>query len=196
MEGHLTLAAAVSPDASQWAAIALGVITVLMVVFRPMGKKKKKDPLQAPPPSSLAQQRAVEREMSNLLVEYEQMIRQMSAGVETRAARLELLIREADQKIALLRGMMAGHRNGSAAATFELPLDPLNPLDSKAGGIMVETTATASFERLPDLEAATPEPRNLQVYELSDQGLSSREIAKQIGRSSAEVEMILAMRGP
>jgi hypothetical protein len=41
--------------------------------------------------------------MGNLLVEYEGMIRRMTAQVDTRATKLEMLIREADEKIALLK---------------------------------------------------------------------------------------------
>src|SRR6267143_6136454 len=129
MDGLLLQQAPNSPG--QWAVIALGVVTVLYVaVIRPMRKGKRKDPLSRPPGQfSLAQQRAVEREMSNLLVEYEEVLRRLTAQLETRAARLELLINQADERLARLEAaahqqhQCAGNRAPPAetAATAALP---------------------------------------------------------------------------
>jgi DNA-binding NarL/FixJ family response regulator len=85
----------------KWAIVCAAALTVLYAVMRPL--KKKKDPLAHPTNLSLAGQRAVEKQMTELLVELEQMARQMTAQLETRAVKLELLIKEADEKIATLR---------------------------------------------------------------------------------------------
>ena len=77
--------------ATSWTAIGIGVATIVYVAFiRPLGKKKKEDPLSRPP--GLARQRSVERDMSNLLVELSEMARQMTGQLDTRAARLEALL--------------------------------------------------------------------------------------------------------
>ena len=39
------------------------------------------------------------------------------------------------------------------------------------------------------------DPRHAQVYDLADEGLSAPEIARQLGRPSGEIELILALRG-
>jgi DNA-binding NarL/FixJ family response regulator len=39
------------------------------------------------------------------------------------------------------------------------------------------------------------DPRHAQVYDLADEGLSPPEIARQLGRPSGEIELILALRG-
>ena len=52
---------------------------------------------------SLAGQRAVERQLTELIVELEKMARQMTAQIDTRAAKLELLIEEADVRLAALK---------------------------------------------------------------------------------------------
>src|SRR3954470_1374702 len=133
----------------QWAVIALGVVTVLYVaVIRPMRKGKRKDPLvRTPGQFSLAQQRAVEREMSNLLVEYEEMLRRMTAQLETRAARLELLINQADERLVQLRAATAAapQQNGVARGT--------PPAEAAAGADVPESTASG-----PDDEPARPGP--------------------------------------
>ena len=38
------------------------------------------------------------------------------------------------------------------------------------------------------------DPRHAQVYDLADEGLSPPEIARQLGRPSGEIELILALR--
>jgi ABC-type transporter Mla subunit MlaD len=64
------------------------------------GRRPKKDPLGATPKfGSLAQQRAAERDMQNLLVELSEMARQVTAQLDTRSKKLELLIEQADQKL-------------------------------------------------------------------------------------------------
>jgi hypothetical protein len=92
----------------QWAVLAFGIVAILyFVVIRPMRKgKSQRDPLERKPTkSSLAQQRAIERDMGNLLVQYEEMIRRMTAQLDIRATKLELLIREAEEKIAQLKAL-------------------------------------------------------------------------------------------
>src|SRR4051812_17632559 len=91
--------------------IVLGFVAFALVyitLIRPQ-RKRKKDPLAKPPgASTFSQQRAVEREMSNLLVEMSEMARQMTAQLDTRAAKLEVLIREADAKIAAIKAATHG----------------------------------------------------------------------------------------
>ena len=94
----------------QWAALALGAVTILYVaVIRPMRRgRSARDPLERKPTqSTLAQQRAIERDMGNLLVQYEEMIRRMTAQVDTRATKLEMLIQEAEGKISQLKTLIA-----------------------------------------------------------------------------------------
>ncbi|HEY1923201.1 MAG TPA: hypothetical protein VGG44_10675 [Tepidisphaeraceae bacterium] len=91
---------------AKWAVIGLAIFTMMYVVIRPWFRKK--DPLDKPPAfASLAQQRSVERQMQNVLVELSEMARQISAQLDTRAGKLEALIREADEKIAAMKSAQA-----------------------------------------------------------------------------------------
>jgi hypothetical protein len=149
-------------DLPQWVALCVGAIAVSYLMLR---SRKKKDPLRKTPSMSLSQQRSVERDMSNLLVELSDMARQISGQLDTRAAKLELLIKEADEKIAALRS------TASAAA------GPAN---------VFEPVASIPDEML--------DPRHAEIYRLCDQGRSAHEIAQQLDRPSGEVELILALR--
>ena len=95
-------------ETMQWVVYAIGALTIVFVVFRP--SLRKKDPLNPSTPKlGLAQQRSVEREMSNLLVELSDMARQISGQLDTRAAKLEALMQEADKKIAELKQLETTH---------------------------------------------------------------------------------------
>ncbi len=90
------------PNAKWWIMIAFGGATILYAVFRPSSRKK--DPLaKSPSWRSLSQQRNVERQMETLLVELSEMARQMSAQLDTRCQKLEILLQQADEKIARLQ---------------------------------------------------------------------------------------------
>jgi hypothetical protein len=155
---------------TKWAVIALAIITMVYAAMRPL--LRKKDPLDKPPAlGSLAQQRSVERQMQNVLVEMSQMARQITAQLDSRAAKLDALIREADEKIAVLRSQ-------SSAPS------PIAPLPSP--GI---TAMKAESTEQPMIDA-----RHALVYALADQGRSCKDIAQELSRPSGEIELILALR--
>jgi hypothetical protein len=123
----------------------------------------------------------VERDVSNLLVELSEMTRQMTGQIDTRAARLEALIQEADEKIQMLRSL--GHGSGAGAPPH---------------GILVEAKLLESDAvrmRPAEDPVAAIDPRHAEVYDLADEGQSAQDIARHTGRPSGEVELILALRG-
>src|SRR3954471_23135782 len=92
-------------DSGTWIALVIAVGATAYVYYRAR-RNTKKDPLENRTMSaSMAQHRAVERQMSNLLVELSDMARTVSASLDTRAAKLEALLDAADQRIEILRAM-------------------------------------------------------------------------------------------
>jgi hypothetical protein len=114
---------------------------------------------------SPSQQRDVERQMNGVLVEMANMARQISAQIDSRSAKLEELIKEADDKIAELKSLSSGE--------------------------IVQETAPSPRA----VQKAQEDARHAEVYTLADEGLGAVEIAKRIGRQRGEVELILALRG-
>jgi hypothetical protein len=108
---------------TRWLLYGVVAITILLAVVRPMFRRK--DPLRKPPAfASLAQQRSVERQMQNVLVEMAELARQISAQMDTRASKLEVLLKEADQKIATLQTLSRGAPGPAPAAPpAEMPAD-------------------------------------------------------------------------
>jgi hypothetical protein len=176
-------------DLAPW--VALGVMIVgLAIVFRRAKVKAKKDPMDESPRLSLAQQRSVERQMSNLLVELSEMARKISAQLDTRAAKLEALIKEADEKIAMLKSGGAGAGAGMGATEVVEKPKPTPPSRSRLVADIPEDEPSTG----PSLIFEPPDPRYEQVYMLADQGRSAVEIARKLDRPSGEIELILALR--
>jgi len=113
----------------------------------------------APLPKSEAQQ--LRRDLEALLVELQELSRKISAQIDTRFAKLETVIRDADRRIAVLERL-----NQQA--------------DAQTGKIRVDTVKD--------------DIRHDAVYELADVGKSSVEIAKELGKTPGEVELILNLR--
>jgi len=161
-----------------WVIYGAAAMGGFYILLRYVSKKKKKDPLaDAPVRFSLSQHKSVERDMQNLLVELADMSRQITAQIDTRAAKLDALIREADEKIAELRALSDGQRNipaGRSYDTYRLPMTPAS---------------------IPAAVTNTDDPRHAAVYQLADQGKSSPQIAAELGRAKGEIELILALRG-
>jgi hypothetical protein len=167
------------PYESTWPWLGLGILALAWVVLRPMFRRK--DPLERKPNfTSMAQQRAIEREMQKLLVDLNEMARQIASQLDHRAARLETLLREADRKIAELRPLASGGIPGPAADT----------LDGGSAPVESSASAPAAFSA----GFSEPDLQHAEVYALADEGRGTREIAAQLNRPSGEVELILALR--
>jgi len=153
-----------------WVALAVAVVCISFLLFR--SRFRKADPLEKPVFSSLASQRSVERQMQNLLVELSEMSRQISGQIDTRAARLQELIAQADERIATLRRL--GDVGGPPAPSAPTLVTHDDSQDT-TGPIPID-------------------PRHAEIYSLADQGQGAREIASRLGRPSGEIELILALR--
>jgi len=177
-----------SDEGTRWLAIGGGMFVLVYFVLRPMAKRK--DPLAGTGPrGTLSNQRSVEREMSNLLVELSEMSRQITAQLDTRSAKLELLLKEADEKIEALR---------AASSDTSATPSPAPARREYAGPAAERMALLGEVDKTqPDLSAPPPaliDRRHAEVYALADEGRSAREIANHLGRPSGEVELILALR--
>lgn len=160
--------------------LAIGVVLVagalLLMVTRRNIKRRQSDGRScapfASPRASLTSDRArrdLQESMEKLLLELEQLSREINSQVDTRLRALNLLIQEADQKIRQLRRMQG------------LPEDDGSP-----------TADLPPPRREPHPEVTSE--RYARVYNLAERGLSVVEIAHELDMLTGEVELILALR--
>ncbi len=164
-----------------WLAVAAVATIILYLLMRP---RNKKEPL-APPRFPLARQREVEEQMNTLLVELSQMARQITSQLDSRAMKLEMLIKDADERLASLQAA----KNPGAIAS--------------PGTSVVTSDNHTSEAEVAELHCPSPQtggppaavdPRHQEVYSMADEGRSPEEIAKIVQRPAGEVELILALR--
>jgi hypothetical protein len=187
MLSHLAAIQFSRDDSTQWVVLCVGVLATLYLVMRGRAKKRN-DPLERRPSMGISQQRQIERDMGQLMVEMLDTARQMTAQLDTRAARLEVLMKEADQKLTALKAASAGVPAVAAAPTAPPPAPPANLPVFEARPVPNVPIAKPEKLEIP------PDPRHADVYQMADQGNSPNEIARQLNRPSGEVELILALR--
>jgi hypothetical protein len=167
---------------TKWLLVVAVALTIFYAVMRPMWKKK--DPLSyGGQRVGLASQRAVEHDMTNLLVQLSDMARQVTAQLDTRTAKLELLIKDADERLAALQEATRninsnGNRNGNGNGNGHAHDDEAESPPSQPA------PASPEFVESPH--------RN--VYELADHKLTPQQIAQKLNRPQGEIELILALR--
>ena len=172
-----------SSNSPAWLLMGMAVMAVLYLTVRP----RKRDALSGTPTFSLGQQKMLERDMQNVIVELSELTRQMSAQLETRAAKLELLIRDADERVAILEAATRAAAARPAALTIA-------GLGDHAIPELAAPPATPVVRTMRLADDSTSADRWNDVYRHASEGQSAREIARATGRPQGEIELILALR--
>jgi hypothetical protein len=198
----LLLMESVTTDWSPWviAGVGAAAVMLLIVVMRPPRRgdadavDDPADELTDAPAAnpSLAQQRGVEREISQLMTELSEMTRQVGAQLDARSAKLEKLLREADDRIAKLKSMPPP--SASPTPRVDGDLRPQMTVARRLDGLEPVSVATPAEETGAAAVAAGKTAGHAEIYALADAGRAAADIAAQLGRPTGEVELILALR--
>jgi len=183
----------VTDDPNPWLLVAAATVVVVLLLvllwprFRTAGTRPSRSPARdAITDPSLAQQRSVERDMQTLMRELSEMARKIGAQLDAKSARLEALIRAADERAARLESFSG--RGADADAGTDANGDASEPPRAAPPDIVIPPPASGT--------AHDPDPRHAQIYMLADQGFSSVQIAERLGYNEGEIELILALRPP
>lgn len=194
----LMLAATTPPPTDQTTTYVImgGASIFIVYMMMRITKRKKKDPFETPfQARGLAQQRSVERQMENLLVELSEMSRQMTAQLDTRAAKLEALIQDADERIARLKTL---NEQAPARPSFTTPGEAIGQTTPAAAPHVPTPAAIPEPVAVAKIDDVAPspaiDPGHAEVYRLADEGKNIAAISNELNRPSGEVELILALR--
>ena len=119
----------------------------------------------------LSEEQTHRRDLDETILQLDQLARQVGAMIDTKYAKLEAVVRDADRRIEQLSKLTRA-RQGSAG------------LDVTIGA---EEPAGSAAEEVNDVQRAA-------VYRLADEGKSALEIAQALSQPAGEVELILALR--
>jgi len=161
---------------TQIALLALfgALLTIIMITTR----NRVRTSMQAPRKTARSRwnetndRRQALREVEDVLVELDQVARQVHGQLDTRFAKLEAVIRDADGRIAKLERLL---RAAEGTPTLDVTLDEIHPDE-------------------PDPEPVMSTGPHADVYRLADAGMSGIEIAQETKKTTGEIELILALR--
>lgn len=147
--------------------------------------------------SRIRDQRELRGSVDELLVQLEDVARRVGAEVETRFAKLEAVIRDADSRIAALRNL-SENADVSQVAAPSAPACPPAATPRRPETRTTRATPPTASETPKRgnqrVGSADGDPRFKQVYELADSGAPPIKVAEQLGLPLGEVELILNLR--
>lgn len=123
--------------------------------------------------AELEQQARAGRSLEQVMLELDQLSRQVHGRIDTQLAKLEAIIRNADQRIDKLSRLV---RAADGEPTLDITADSEDPRAAPLAASKVEDS------------------RDEPVFRLADSGMSPIEIARQTGKTTGEIELILALR--
>lgn len=161
----------------------------IILVFILMGRLRKGRRASAPdhrtPKEHIAEIRARAGDRSQIeafKVDAQDFTRQMAALLDTKAARLEALITDADDRLARL-------------AHLEQHVDRhRGPANNRPGTSGANGSSQAPRGMTDDPAREHVDPLHERVYRLADDGLDTVQIARQTGQPTGQIELILALR--
>ena len=157
--------------------MAMGVGIIVVVLLRRLRTKaRRRPPVQEPRERIEELQADAEKRAraEDVTSDVEEMARRFAAVLDDKAMRLELLIAEADRRLA-----------PPAPNNADRPTARAHP------GVVPSESAAALTDG--GFEPATTSDHG-GVYRLADDGLGPVEIAQKLGKPIGEVELILALR--
>jgi hypothetical protein len=156
--------------------IIVAVTTIMLISTRRKIREAKNTPRTYARElySRLKEEKTTINEVQEVMIEMEELARHIHGRIDTRYAKLEKVIRDADERI-----------------------DKLSRLVRAAQGDATADVTVADTEPSKDSRSDKPEEvpaAHADVCRLADAGLRPMDIAKEVGSTIGEVELILALR--
>jgi len=116
--------------------------------------------------AAMRDQHEIRGNLERLIVQLQDLSRQIAGQIDTRFCKLQVLMDQADQKIRQLQQLTDGVQANGDVAQQQEPQQQEQPLD----------------------------PERRMIYELADSGKNAIEIAQATNKDAGEIELILALR--
>lgn len=124
--------------------------------------------------------------LEQTMLELDDLSRQVHGQLDTKLARLETLIRDADRRIERLARMQSDTESSAS-------LDILLSKEVPHGFVSAEATSNTS-PRADQSGEKIRDRKQTRILALADEGFGSEEIAEKTGIHMGEVELILGLR--
>ncbi len=129
--------------------------------------------------------RQMHSQMGELMAELADLARQVNGQLDTRMARLEILLQQADKTLARLEAAGKQSVNGKAASNnYNMPTGNGN-----------EDVKSTQSQWQPPRNPLLKSPFHQEVISLAQAGEKAVNIAQKLGRPVGEIELILSLHG-
>ena len=181
-------------------AMLLGVIIISFVMVRHAYRnysRRKNRPHLSPQQKlrqSAEQGREICYEIGELMAELNDLSRQINGQLDTRLTRLDILLQQADERIAQLKSLSPSDDSTAAVSPGDKPTPPapvtVELIDEDAAD-PTEPPPAGTAPESPPSKLETPQAR--EIVERSNRGQSIQDISREMGRPTGEIELILAL---
>jgi hypothetical protein len=155
-------------------ALAVACLTMLMLSTRRKLRERQVQPQGTARQryAELEQKAKAKRDLEEVMLELDELSRQVHGRLDTKFAKLEAVIRDADRRIDQLTRLLRASSGGPACDITLRPEDPM--------------------EQAP--EPASKDDPHAAIHRLADAGWTAPQIADETGKPVGEIELILALR--
>lgn len=177
--------------------LVLAAVVVTFVALRSTGRKLKQlRRANQPPlrnvaatvrevPFEVARRKAIQDDVNEAILRLDELARHVNGQLDTRFAKLECIIRDADRRIDELSRLQ---RSAAGEPTVDTTIGDVPKSDE------VAPDNEHDDEELASIDSQSADDRHARVHDLADSGLSVASIAETLGRPMGEIELILALR--
>ncbi|GAB4545755.1 MAG: hypothetical protein Tsb0013_03870 [Phycisphaerales bacterium] len=193
------------------AMLAAGIALVTMVMLRIWWKRRKRSMRRDREEAELSPKARMERiraeaqrddpagsTLRKMMVDAQELTRACSAQLDTKAARLEALIEEANATLAKLE---AAQRGAEASPAMRHATGPVSDRGLESVGFPMDRqrvrTRPDAVERSLDASSSPglgDDPTAQRVMDLARRGYTPVQIAQELGEQVGRVELMLALR--
>jgi len=178
---------------------ALGIAMITTVLLRRWLKRTKAASKASQAPlkeqRERLQGRAERDSLDRLMVEVQELTRVCAAQIENRASKLEYLIELADQRLKALELACESADDQTRSTQPRLSSAGRSQTSAMASARVASGDWSSPADRDGQARGHSPADHlSRQVHELSQMGLKSIEIARQLDEQVGKVELILALR--
>lgn len=180
--------------------IVVGLMGMMLIIFRLLKKNSKnrrshrsaQNPPPTPQPMSThtSVSKASRDQIEQLMSDAEELTRRLAAHMDNKAAHLETLLAQTEDRIVELERLIA---DAVAHTGNDQAKDQQQASASDHQGFS-DGLPVAPHDHPQREESGAVDPLHRRVYALADEGCSAIDIARKLDRPTGQIELILALR--
>ena len=186
-------------DIAWLAAVVVVAYIMLRTTWKRIAKSRKHNemPVRQRVSQNIRSQTAISDQLHELMAALADLSRQINGQIDTRLAKLEILLKQADQKIAQLENSAGDKEDNPDQLSADNAQDSIKNIAEKFQHFQPNLTPDQQNNTNTNDTPPLPEPQlseeSQNILDMSKKGMSKLAIAKKLNRPIGEIELILAL---